>query len=108
VILAFHAIVMGKTIRRWMFYMHHVIIFCTAVYTGVILGDCFTVYYRDSKNPILIFAYISLLFMPGIPLLRSYLKKKIRVHLYIFIIINSAWIILTALFVTLVYLNVSE
>ena len=99
---------MGKTIRRWLFNLHHIVIFASTVYTALILGDWLTVYYRDSKNPTLIFAYISLIQIPNILFLRHFLQNKTRMSLFIFVVLTASWIILTAIFVTLVYMELSE
>ena len=44
-----------------------VMLYATSVYLMVILGDWFTIYYKDPSNPVLLFAYISMIHLISLP-----------------------------------------
>ena len=80
----------------------HVILYVTCVYLMVILGDWFTIYYKDPTNPLLLFAYISMIHLLSLPLLFLALKGNTSC-LWGFVLLNACWLIMAVIAVALVY-----
>lgn len=82
--------------------LFYVILYVTCVYLMVILGDWFTIYYKDPSNPVLLFAYISMIHLISLPLLWFSLKGRSSCF-WPFIFVNACWLIMVMIGVALVY-----
>lgn len=80
----------------------HVMLYVTIVYLLVILGDWFTIYYKDPSNPVLLFAYMSMIHLISLPMLFLSLRGKTQ-FFWFFIFLNACWLIMTVIAVGLVY-----
>lgn len=85
----------------------HVMLYVTTVYLMVILGDWLTIYYKDPSNPVLLFAYISMIHLISLPMLFLSMNGKSNFY-WFFIFLNGCWLIMIVIAVSLVYSSECE
>ena len=89
--------------RKLLAILSPAMLFATALYLMVILGDWFTIYYKDPTNPLLLFAYISMIHLVSLPILLLALKGRSAFPFYVFIFLNACWLLMVVIAVALVY-----
>jgi hypothetical protein len=68
----------------------------------VILADWLTIYYTDPANPVLLFAYLSMIHLLSLPMLWLSLRGQSRC-LWIFLFLNFCWLVMVMIAIGLVY-----
>lgn len=74
------------------------------IYLLLLIADWVTIYYLDPKNPLLIFAYLSLVHIVTVPLLHYSLNGNTKYFTY-YAILNGLWIIITIILMFIIYFD---
>ena len=77
------------------------------IYCLLLTADWVTIYYLDPKNPLLIFAYLSLVHLITVPLLYVALNGNTKLYAP-FAILNGLWIIITIILMFIIYFDARE
>ena len=74
------------------------------IYLLLLISDWVTIYYLDPKNPLLIFAYLSLVHLITVPLLHMSLNGSTKYYAA-YAILNGLWIIITVILMFIIYFD---
>ena len=77
------------------------------IYAILLIADWVTIYYLDPKNPLLIFAYLSLIHIITVPLLHFSLNGSAKYYA-LYAILNGLWIIITVILMFIIYFDARE
>lgn len=98
---------MADKIKPLMLKLLIILTYVTGVFVIIIFSSWFWVQYKDSTNPTLTFAYISLIHLASIPLLYQYLSGHFK-FLLPFVICIGSWIIISIVALILIYTETCE
>lgn len=77
------------------------------IYSLLLIADWITIYYLDPKNPLLIFAYLSLVHLITVPLLNVALNGNTKLYTP-YAILNGLWILITIILMFIIYFDARE